>query len=129
MLESLITKGIKITVEAFYNEKHSRPDSKEFVYSYDVEIENTGDQTVQLLRRHWIIRDSLGPIREVEGEGVIGEKPVLEPGQSHKYTSWCPLQTDIGKMSGTYLMLNVETKEEFYVQIPEFKLIASLRLN
>ena len=128
-METCITKGIKITVESFYNDKHSEPDQQRYVHSYNIIIENKSDSTVQLLRRHWIIVDSLGPIREVEGEGVIGEKPILEPGQSHEYVSWCPLHTEIGKMSGTFLMVNLALDEQFFVQIPEFRLIANQRLN
>ena len=128
-METYITKGIKISVESFYNEKHSDPEHSRFVHSYTVIIENKSEDTVQLLRRHWIIVDSLGPVREVEGEGVIGEKPVLSPGESHEYMSWCPLHTEIGKMSGTFLMIDLDRKEEFFVQIPEFKLIADQRLN
>ena len=128
-METYITKGIKISVESFYNEQHSDPDHHRYVHSYTVIIENKSEETVQLLRRHWIIVDSLGPVREVEGEGVIGEKPVLHPGESHEYMSWCPLHTEIGKMSGTFLMIDLDSKEEFYVQIPEFKLIADQRLN
>ncbi|MEL6986339.1 MAG: Co2+/Mg2+ efflux protein ApaG [Bacteroidota bacterium] len=128
-MNSCTTKGISISVESFYNEKHSDPNKGQFVHSYQVSIVNNSKHTVQLIRRHWIIVDSLGPIREVEGEGVIGEQPVLSPGGKHEYTSWCPMKTEIGKMSGTYQMYNLDLEEAFFVTIPEFRLIANARLN
>lgn len=128
-MEILITNGIKVSVAPIYQEKHSRPKERYFVFAYQVTIENLSPRTVQLLRRHWYIVDSSGPAREVEGEGVIGQQPVLQPGQSHEYVSWCPLQTEIGKMFGTFLMTDVEDQSEFLVRIPEFRMIAPSKLN
>ena len=128
-MDTLITKGIKVSVETFYQSNYSRPRDNKYVFAYRVTIENQGSHTVQLLRRHWFINDSTGIIREVEGEGVIGKQPILYPGESHQYVSWSPLMSDIGKMHGTFQLLNKQTKEKFYATIPEFKLIAPYKLN
>ena len=84
---------------------------------------------MQLLRRHWYIYDSNGTVREVEGEGVVGLQPVIEPGEIHEYVSGCNLRTSIGKMTGTYLVERVVDGKQFQVQIPEFNMIAPYRLN
>ncbi len=128
-MNTLITDGIEVSVEAFYQRDYSRPAKKRFVFSYRVRIFNFRDDTVQLLRRKWHIFDSAGFIREVEGEGVIGEQPVIPPEGSHEYESWCPLTTPIGKMDGSFLMVSQETNEKFSVLIPEFRLIAPFKLN
>lgn len=128
-METLTTKGIKISVETFYHEQHSRPTEQKFVFVYRITIENKSNSTVQLLHRHWYIFDSNGAIREVEGEGVIGKKPILNPGQSHQYVSWSPLQSDMGKMYGYYLMMDRDKKTNFKVLVPEFKLIAPFKEN
>lgn len=128
-METLTTKGITISVESFYHSGYSKPIEGKYVFAYRINIENKSNQTVQLLRRHWFIHDSNGFIREMEGEGVIGKQPILDSGASHQYVSWCPLMTDIGKMNGTYLMVDKETDKQFYVKIPEFKLIAPFKSN
>lgn len=128
-MEALITQGIKIVVEPFYLPKESAPVQQRYVHAYKITIENLSDVTVQLLRRHWYIIESNGTKREVEGEGVIGEQPILEPGQTHQYTSWCPLMTDIGKMYGTFQMENKSTHQLFDVRVPEFRLIPPFKMN
>ncbi|MBK7344783.1 MAG: Co2+/Mg2+ efflux protein ApaG [Saprospiraceae bacterium] len=128
-METIITQGIRVTVETFYQEKHSSPEEDRFVYAYRIHIRNEGTETVQLLRRHWYIRDSNNILREVEGEGVIGQQPVLEPGADHEYVSWTNLLTDIGKMYGTFTMMKVEDEGRIDVQIPEFTMVAPYRLN
>ncbi|MCB0652413.1 MAG: Co2+/Mg2+ efflux protein ApaG [Saprospiraceae bacterium] len=128
-MNTLITDGIEISVEAFYQKDYSRPSKKRYVFSYRVRIFNFREDSVQLLRRKWHIFDSAGFIREVEGEGVIGEQPILPPEGSHEYESWCPLTTPIGKMDGSFLMVSLETNETFSVLIPEFRLIAPFKLN
>ena len=122
------TNGITITVEAFYQPEHSRPLANKHVFSYRVIIENRGLDTVQLRRRHWYILDSNGICREVEGEGVVGSQPVLLPSDSHQYTSWCPLMTEMGKMYGTFLM-EKEDGSYFDARIPEFHLVAPHKMN
>jgi ApaG protein len=126
---SEITKGVRITVVASYQEEFSNPDNSNFLFSYNVTIENENDYAVQLLRRHWYIFDSSGEQTEVEGEGVIGEKPILEPGQLFSYQSACNLTTDFGKMHGTYTMIRLSDGMYFEAIIPEFQLIAPYKLN
>ncbi len=128
-IETLTTLGIKISVESFYLPKKSTPVEQRYVHAYKITIENKSEQTVQLLRRHWYILESNGILREVEGEGVVGLQPTLEPGQIHQYTSWCPMMTDMGKMYGTFQMKNFETEALFDVTVPEFKLVPPFKMN
>lgn len=124
-----ITEGVSITVEIFYQPAQSNPINSEFLFAYQITIENLSEAPVKLLRRYWKIADSSGTIREVEGEGVVGQQPVIEPGGMYQYVSACSLFTDIGKMWGTYQMENGYTKRLFDVSIPEFKMVAPYRLN
>ncbi|MBA3649649.1 MAG: Co2+/Mg2+ efflux protein ApaG [Chitinophagales bacterium] len=124
-----ITEGIKISVETFYQDEYSQPLNNEFMFAYRITIENGSDHTIKLLRRHWYIFDSHGVTREVEGEGVVGLQPVIEPGKSHQYISGSHLKTEIGKMYGTYLMEKVIDGKKFKVNIPDFQLIAPFKLN
>lgn len=128
-MDTLITNGIKVSVETHYHPDYSRPRESKFIFAYRVNIENLSASTVQLLRRHWIIQDSDGTLREVKGEGVIGQQPILEPGESHQYVSWCNLRTTIGKMIGFYQMEEIHSGEEFGVQVPEFQLVAPFAMN
>lgn len=123
---SLVTSGVEVSVETFYQADANQP---EHIFAYRVTIENLNAFPVQLLRRHWIIFDSDGSHREVEGEGVIGQQPILESGGRHQYISGCNLNTEMGRMSGTYQMLNLNTQREFNVTIPAFDLIAPAKLN
>lgn len=104
-----------------YLPTHSEPDEQRFVFAYTVVIENQGAATVQLLRRHWIVTDGRGRVEEVEGEGVVGEQPRLDPGQSFQYTSGCILETPLGTMHGTYLMVR-EDGTTFEAEISPFAL-------
>lgn len=126
---SAVTYNIKVSVESFYQPQYSKPLNNEFMFAYRVTIYNGSIHTVKLLRRHWYIYDAFASVREVEGEGVIGEQPVLEPGQTHQYVSGCDLPTDIGKMKGTYLMERLEDRQQFYIKIPDFTLTSGDRLN
>ena len=128
-MSALVTHGIKISVEAQYERGHSDPGVSRYIFSYHVTIENTSEFTVQLLRRYWLIKASDCSIREVEGDGVIGQQPILEPGSIHSYSSWCPLNSPLGKMSGTYTMIRTIDNKEIVVQIPEFRLITDFILN
>lgn len=128
-METAITHDIRVTVETIYQATHSNPQKKEYVHAYRVTLENLGDQTVQLLRRHWFIWDSNGIFREVEGEGVIGEQPILEPSAIYQYVSGCPLRTDMGKMHGKYIMQRQIDGELFEVKIPIFNLIPPFKYN
>lgn len=126
---SQITKGIKISVETTFREEYSSLKNSQFVFSYRISMENTSDYPVQLLRRHWFIFDSVGEYSEVEGEGVVGEKPELFPGDVYEYESSCSLLSEIGTMYGTYLFERKVDAAQFKVDIPEFELVAPYRLN
>jgi len=115
------TNAIRVTVKPIYLEDQSSPIDNHFVWAYQVSIENTGRDTVQLLTRHWRITDSLGRVQEVRSAGVVGEQPVLSPGQSFEYTSGTPLATPSGIMEGSYKM-EVAGGDRFDVAIPAFSL-------
>jgi ApaG protein len=128
---SEITREIRITVRPFYLEDQSSPEEMHFVWAYHVRIENQGPETVQLRNRYWRITDSMGRIQEVRGAGVVGEQPVLKPGEAFEYTSGTPLATPSGIMVGTYQMES-EKGELFDVNIPAFSLDSphqAIRLN
>jgi len=124
-----ITQGVKISVDTVFQEEYSNPEKEHFMFAYQITIENLSDYSIQLMRRQWFIFDSNGTQREVEGEGVVGLQPVIEPGDSYSYVSGCNLTTDIGAMSGNYLMHRTADEMDFTVDIPEFQLIVPYRLN
>ena len=128
-METMTTEGVKVSVTTNYLPDYSSPAQQHFVFAYKIMIENHSEFTVKLLRRHWHIYDSNGVVREVEGEGVVGQQPVLEPNESHQYVSGCNLKTGIGKMKGTYLMERLVDGKQFDVNIPEFVLIVPYKLN
>jgi ApaG protein len=115
------THSIAVTVTPIYLEEQSEPDENQYIWAYHVQIENQGPQTVQLISRHWKITDSNGCHKEVRGDGVIGEQPVLHPGESFEYTSGTPLPTSSGIMLGSYQMVG-EDGESFDITIPAFSL-------
>lgn len=115
------TRAITITVEPYYLDEQSEPSEGHFVWAYHVRIENNGEKTVKLMTRHWHITDSLGNVQEVRGDGVIGEQPVLTPGESFEYTSGTPLATPSGIMAGSYRM-ETDDGKSFDVVIPAFSL-------
>lgn len=116
-----ITRGIRVRVAPNYLENQSDPDDDRYVWSYTVRIDNTSQESVQLRTRHWRIIDAQGMTEEVDGEGVVGEQPVIRPGEGFEYTSGAPLGTPSGLMVGTYGM-ETERGEEFDVAIPAFSL-------
>lgn len=128
-METKITNGIKVSVETFYQDDYSRPIENKYIFAYRITIENRSDNTVQLMRRHWYIYDSNGIMREVEGDGVIGQQPILAPGEKHQYISWSHLFTDIGKMHGFYSFIRQIDGEMFKVAIPEFQLCTPFKKN
>lgn len=128
-MEQKITEGICITVETFYNNEQSNPLLNEYNFAYRISIDNNANFPVKLHRRHWYINDSNGVHREVEGEGVVGQQPIIEPGESFQYISGASIRTEMGKMHGTYQMENMLNKKLFEVQIPEFELVAPHKLN
>lgn len=126
---SKISQGIKISVETYYQPDYSNPLNNEFMFAYKITIENHNSFAVKLLSRHWYINDSNGSEREVEGEGVVGVQPLINPGEQYQYISGCSLRTEIGKMHGTYLMENVNSKKTFTASIPAFYMAAPSKLN
>ncbi len=128
-MRTLTTNGITVGVETQYQPQQSDPLQRQYVFAYRITIENRSPYTVQLLRRHWYIFDSNSQKHEVEGEGVVGKKPTLAPGQQHQYVSWCQLTTDIGSMKGTFQMIRSEDDVLFDVIIPEFVLTVPDRQN
>jgi ApaG protein len=119
------TLGIRITVRPVFLPTQSEPREHRYVFAYFVRIENVGEQPAQLLTRHWHIHDSIGEDTEVEGEGVVGEQPRLEPGSVHEYSSWCRLKSATGHMKGTYHFVR-DDGSEFDALIPRFVLQANV---
>ena len=124
-----VTKGIKISVETSFEGTFYKNYKIQFAFGYKITIENQSKDTVQLNARHWNIQDALNNTEIVVGEGVIGKKPVLSPGESHTYTSGCLLSSPFGAMSGHYNMVNFSNTKKFAVEIPVFKLSAPFALN
>jgi len=124
-----ITDGLKVSVVTSYQPEYSSPSQSHFVFTYKIRIENFSNYTVQLLKRHWYIYDANGIVREVEGEGVVGQQPVIEPGQSHEYVSGCNLKTELGKMKGSYLMERIVDGKQFKAAIPQFVMVVPYKLN
>jgi ApaG protein len=126
---SATTYQVKVSVQSAYQSRASKPEEGHYVFGYKVHIENLGTETVQLLKRHWHIHDLAGVEREIRGDGVIGEKPILEPGETHEYISWSVLPTPMGKMFGDYLFQRHSDGSYFNVEIPVFHLIPTHLLN
>jgi ApaG protein len=119
MLESMY--DIKVQATAFYLPEHSQPSSGRYSFGYSITITNQSDVPVQLLERHWIITDGIGRKQEVKGIGVVGQQPVIQPGESYEYSSFCPLTTPYGYMEGSYGMAD-EQGNQFRAEIPMFVL-------
>ena len=111
----------RVSVQPQYLPEHSEPEADKYVFAYTVTVRNTGEVTAKLLARHWIITDATGHVDEVRGDGVVGEQPVLRPGEAFQYTSGCPLATPVGSMRGTYSCI-AEDGTRFDAEIPEFVL-------
>ncbi|UIR55752.1 Co2+/Mg2+ efflux protein ApaG [Sphingobacterium sp. SRCM116780] len=124
-----ITEGIKISVECIFQPEYSNPERDHFMFAYQISIENLSDYSIQLISRYWNIFDSIGNYNEVYGDGVVGEQPVIEPGQTHQYTSGCNLKSEMGFMEGYYKMIKLIDDSAFEVEIPRFNLIANYLLN
>lgn len=126
---SMISEGVEVSVETFYQQDYSNPMQSEYMFAYRISIENHNSFPVKLHRRHWHIFDSNGSYREVEGEGVVGVQPVLSPGEKYQYVSGCNLKTEMGKMHGTYQMENLNSKQLFDVNIPPFEMFVPFKNN
>lgn len=123
-----VTDGISISVVTEYQPLHSNPGQEYFLFSYRIRIENNSADTVSLVSRKWYITDSGGEGRVVEGQGVIGVQPVIEPGEYYEYESACNFRTEIGKMHGYYTMQRNDGKMVL-VNIPEFRMVVPYKLN
>ncbi len=127
-MSEAVTANIRVEVIARYVPENSRPLENEWVFQYTVRLTNEGSESVQLLSRHWIITDAFDNVKEVKGPGVVGEQPVLAPGGSFKYSSWCPLATPTGSMHGTYQMIRADGTP-FDIEIAPFGLKARYVVN
>ena len=122
------TRGIRVRVVSRYSREHSHPEQGRWFFLYTVEITNEGSSTVQLVSRHWIIENADKHVEEVRGPGVVGEQPILAPGESFEYTSACPLGTPFGSMRGTYQMVT-DTGARFDAEIAPFRLAQPYAVN
>ncbi len=127
-MSEAITENIRVEVLSRYSAENSRPLEDNWVFQYTVRITNQGPETVQLISRHWIITDGSQHAEEVKGPGVVGEQPVLAPGESFQYSSWCPLKTPTGNMRGTYQMARA-SGDQFDIEIAPFALKARYAVN
>jgi len=121
-------EGIQVEVDTLYVESESDPDNNRFVFAYTITIRNVGAMAAKLLTRHWVIRDANGKVQEVQGDGVVGEQPHLKPGEGFQYTSGTMLETSMGTMGGSYLLITDEG-EEFKAPIADFLLSAPRTLH
>ena len=124
-----VTRGIKITVDTDYNGSFLKDNVLHFAFAYQIEIENQSKSSVQLLTRHWKIIETMNKNQYVNGNGVKGKKPIINPGEVHKYKSGCLLSSPIGAMKGAYIMIDFSSTKKFNVEIPPFKLSAPFILN
>ena len=124
-----VTRGIKVSIRTSFEGTFFKNYKMHYAFGYTITIENQSKDTVQLVGRHWDILDSLKEPETVDGEGVIGKKPVIQPGKSHTYSSGCLLASPIGAMKGFYNMVSLASTEEFDVEIPVFKFAAPFALN
>jgi len=128
-MSNKISEGVEIDVETFYQPDYSNPVAGEHMFAYRITIWNHNSFPVKLHRRQWHIFDSNGSHREVEGEGVVGVQPILQPGEKYQYVSGCNLRTEMGKMYGSYHMENLHSKNSFEVNIPMFEMIVPFKMN
>lgn len=124
-----LTLGIKVSVDSVFRKDLSHTDRGLYFFSYCVIIENVNDYDVQLKSRYWMIFDSLNPPKEIKGEGVVGEQPILTSGRQYTYMSGCDLSSEMGYMKGIYSFEKVDDSTPFEVEIPEFHLITQAKLN
>jgi len=126
---SKISEGVKIDVDTSYQPEYSNPIQSEFLFSYKITITNNNKFPIKLLRRHWFIIDSNCIHKEVEGEGVVGVQPIINPFDAYQYISACNLKSELGKMHGNYQFENLQNNQLFFVEIPEFILESPFKLN
>jgi ApaG protein len=127
-MSEAVTRGIRVQVESFYDEERSSPQENYYFFAYRVRITNLGVEPVQLVSREWFITDANGETQRVQGSGVVGEQPVLAPGEEFEYTSFCPIVTPVGAMQGSYRMV-LENGESFDAEIAPFSLAVPNAVN
>ena len=127
-MSTAVTRGIRVTVRSQYLAERSSPKAGQYAFAYTVNIANEGGEAAQLRSRHWVITQADGKVQEVRGEGVVGQQPLLQPGEQFEYTSWCMLATPAGSMRGSYQMVTADG-ERFDAEIAPFKLPQSSLLN
>lgn len=127
-MSETVTDGIRVTVKPAYWQERSAPANNQFAFTYSVTIANEGAEVAQLMSRHWVITDASGKVEEVRGDGVVGKKPTLQPGESFEYTSWAMLRTPFGTMRGSYKMTR-PNGGSFEAKISEFALVQPNGLN
>lgn len=120
-MPELVTRDVRVRVESEFVPERSSVAGSEFVFTYKVSIANVGAETIQVLGRRWVITDAFGEFEEIVGEGVVGEQPVLRPGEEFRYSSFCPIKTSFGTMKGEFEVVT-DAAEAFMVEIPEFVL-------
>jgi ApaG protein len=123
------TKDVIVSVQTAYVPAQSNPGNDQYVFAYRITITNDSTETVQLLRRHWIITDAYGRKRKVDGDGVVGLQPILSPGQVHEYVSGCDFQSPVGQMRGNYDMVSLDSNAAFKVRIPTFTMVCPIAMN
>lgn len=128
-MSETLTRGVRIIVRPRYVAEQSDPATNQYLFAYHITIRNEGDQTVQLLSRHWVITNGEGKVEEVRGPGVVGYQPILKPGEDFQYTSGCPLTTPIGTMHGEFNMVVQSSGEAFDARIEPFRLAVPRVLN
>lgn len=128
-MSDTITRGVRILAQPRYVEDQSDPEEQRYFFSYHITISNEGDETVQLLSRHWVITNGEGRVEEVRGPGVVGHQPTLAPGEAFEYTSACPLDTAVGTMHGEFTMMLSHSGEKFDARIAPFRLAVPHQLN
>lgn len=128
-MSNTLTRGIRILVQPSYVPEQSDPDAGQYLFAYHIRIRNEGAQTVQLLSRHWVITNGEGRVEQVRGPGVVGQQPVLKPGEEFEYSSACPLNTPVGTMHGEFNMRVQDSGEKFDARIEPFRLALPRILN
>ena len=123
------TRGVRIVVRPRYVPEQSDPGAGQWLFAYHITIQNTGDKAVQLMSRHWVITNGEAQVEEVRGAGVVGQQPVLKPGEEFQHTSGCPLTTPVGTMHGEFNMVVVDSGEKFDAKIQPFTLAVPKLLN
>jgi ApaG protein len=128
-LETKTTNGVTVVVETACQEEQSMPDNRFFLFAYQITIRNANEFPIQILKRHWIITDTLLNLREVKGDGVVGVQPIILKNEQYQYVSSCHFETEVGKMRGFYIVKNVFEKSLFTIEIPSFTMIVPSLLN